>query len=161
MRADVQAAIDELFSASPIRFFGVHEPHRYETLTIAALTRDNRDAYAIAPVQYHDVDIGESAPMKCLQNGLWLCQTEGLRYAVVLSSHREYGYEAGTRIEIAVPAGALGAEFVQRCFSKLESAAAPHVPIAARSCRSMAIRIIGDARKASWSTNCHQCGART
>jgi hypothetical protein len=140
MRADVQAAIDELFSASPIRFFGVHEPHRYETLTIAALTRDNRDAYAIAPVQYHDVDIGESAPMKCLQNGLWLCQTEGLRYAVVLSSHREYGYEAGTRIEIAVPAGALGAEFVQRCFSKLESAVS-----AARSYRGKILSLDGDS----------------
>jgi ATP-dependent Clp protease adapter protein ClpS len=31
MRADVQAAIDQLFSASPIRFFGIHEQYRYET----------------------------------------------------------------------------------------------------------------------------------
>jgi hypothetical protein len=38
------------------------------------------------------------------------------------SSHREYGYEAGTRIEIAVPAGAVGGQFVQHCFSELESA---------------------------------------
>jgi ATP-dependent 26S proteasome regulatory subunit len=30
--------------------------------------------------------------------------------------------DAGTRIEIAVPAGADGAEFVQRCFSELEAA---------------------------------------
>jgi hypothetical protein len=35
MRADVQTAVDRLFSASPIRFFGIHERHRYETLTIA------------------------------------------------------------------------------------------------------------------------------
>jgi hypothetical protein len=121
MRADVQVAIDRLFSASPIRFFGIHEPHRYETLTFAALTRDGRDAPAIAPAQYHDVDVGEGAPVKCLHNGLWLCQGDDLRYAVVLSSHREYGYEAGIRIEIAVPAGTAGAEFVQRCFSELES----------------------------------------
>jgi ATP-dependent Clp protease adapter protein ClpS len=122
MRADVQVAVDKLFSASSIRFFGIHEPHRYETLTLAGLTRDDRNAPAIAPAQYHEVDIGESAPVKCLHNGLWLCQTDGLRYAVVLSSHREYGYEAGTRIEIAVPAGVDGAEFVQRCFSELENA---------------------------------------
>jgi hypothetical protein len=122
MRADVQAALDKLFSASPIRFFGIHEQHRYETLTIAALTKPGRDAHAIAPAQYHDVDVGETAPVKCLHNGLWLCQVDGLRYAVVLSSHREYGYEAGTRIEIAVPTGALGGEFVHRCFSELESA---------------------------------------
>jgi ATP-dependent Clp protease adapter protein ClpS len=122
MRADVQAATDKLFSASPIRFFGIHEQSRYETLTFAALSRDSQNAQAIAPAQYHDVDVGESAPVKCLNNGLWLCQADGLRYAVVLSSHREYGREAGTRIEIAVPAGADGAEFVQRCFSELESA---------------------------------------
>jgi ATP-dependent Clp protease adapter protein ClpS len=122
MQADVQVAVDRLFSTSPIRFFGIHEEHRYETLTIARLTRDGRNAQAIAPAEYHDVDVGESLPVKCLNNGLWLCQTDGLRYAVVLSSHREYGYESGTRIEIAVPVGADGAEFVQRCFSELESA---------------------------------------
>jgi len=122
MRADVQAGVDRLFSASPLRFFGIHEEQRYETLTFAALTRNGRNAHAIAPAQYHDVDVGESAPVKCLDNGLWLCETNGLRYAVVLSAHREYARESGTRIEIAVPVGAEGAEFVQRCFSELESA---------------------------------------
>jgi len=140
MGADVQVAVDRLFSASPIRFFGIFEQHRYETLSIAALTRDDRNAPAIAPAQYHDVDVGEGAPVKCLNNGLWLCQADGLRYAVVLSSHREYGYEAGTRIEIAVPAGADGAEFVQRCFSELESAVN-----AARCYRGKVLSLDGDA----------------
>jgi hypothetical protein len=140
MRADVQVATDKLFSASPIRFFGIHEEHRYETLTIAALTRDGRNAQAIAPAQYHEVDVGESAPVKCLNNGLWLCEADGLRYAVVLSSHREYRYESGTRIEIAVPAGADGAEFVQRCFSELESAVD-----AARSYRGKVLSLEGDS----------------
>jgi len=140
MRADVQVAVDRLFSASPIRFLGIYEEHRYETLTIAGLTRDGRHAQAIAPAQYHDVDVGESAPVKCLNNGLWLCQAGDLRYAVVLSSHREYGYEAGTRIEIAVPVGAEGAEFVQRCFSELESAVN-----AARSYRGKVLSLDSDA----------------
>ena len=140
MRADVQVAVDRLFSVSPIRFFGIHEQQRYETLTFAALTRDGRGAQMIAPAQYNEVDIGESAPIKCLNNGLWLCQTDGLRYAVVLSSHREYSYETGTRIEIAVPAGAVGGEFVQRCFAELESAVS-----AARSYRSKILSLDGDA----------------
>jgi hypothetical protein len=122
MRADVQAGVDKLLSASPIRFFGIHEEHRYETLSLTSLTRDGRNALAIAPAQYHDVEVGESAPVKCLNNGLWLCRADGLHYAVVLSSHREYGYESGTRIEIAVPVGADGAALVQRAFSELESA---------------------------------------
>ncbi|WP_291688269.1 ATP-dependent Clp protease adaptor ClpS, partial [Bradyrhizobium sp.] len=74
MRADVQVAVDRLFSTSPLRFFGIYEQHRYETLTFAGLTRDGRDAQAIAPAQYHDVDVGEDAPVKCLNNGLWLCR---------------------------------------------------------------------------------------
>jgi ATP-dependent Clp protease adapter protein ClpS len=121
MRADVQRAIDTLFLA-PIRFFGVHERYRHEILKFAGLVRDGRDAIAIAPAQYHDVDIGESDTVPCLDNGLWLCESDGLRYAVVLSAHREGGQIAGTRIEIAVPAGASGAELVQRCFAELQGA---------------------------------------
>jgi hypothetical protein len=139
MRADVQAAIDRLF-VSPIRFFGIHEPHRYETVTLATLSRNGRNANAIAPAQYQDVDVGENEPVKCLNNGLWLCETDGLRYAAVLSAHREYGYEAGTRIEIAVPAGAAGAAFVQRCFAELESAVN-----AARCYRGKILSLDGDA----------------
>jgi len=122
MRADVQVAIDRLFSTSPLRFFGIHDQHRYETLTIAALGRQYRNAPGIAPAQYHEVDVGESAPVKCLDNGLWLCTTGGLRYAVLLSPDREYNREAGTRIEMLVPAGSEGAELVQRSFSELENA---------------------------------------
>jgi len=141
MRADVQAAIDRLFSESAVRFFGIHEQRRYETLTISALTRYADDyAYAVAPAQYHDVDIGEIEPVKCLNNGLWLCIADGLRYAVMLSSHREYGYESGTRVEIAVPAGAAGSEFVQRCFAELENAVN-----AARCYRGKVLSLDGDA----------------
>jgi ATP-dependent Clp protease adapter protein ClpS len=122
MRADVQAGVDKLFSESPLRFFGIYDEHRYETLTLAGLSREGRNAYGIAPAQYHEVDIGETAPVRCLDNGLWLCRAGKLRYAVVLSPHREHSREFETRIEIAVPTGAEGAEFVQRCFAELESA---------------------------------------
>jgi ATP-dependent Clp protease adapter protein ClpS len=140
MRADVQGAVDKLFSASPIRFFGIHEGYRYETLTIAALTKRGQNPHAIAPAQYHDVDVGESAPVKCLDNGLWLCRDGELRYAVILSSHREYAREAGTRIEIAVPVGAAGSELVQRCLSELEGAVN-----AARCYRGKILSLDGDA----------------
>jgi ATP-dependent Clp protease adapter protein ClpS len=141
MRADVQAGIDRLFTASQLRFFGIHEEHRYETLTFTSLMRTGQNAHAIAPAQYHDVDVGEAAPVKCLHNGLWLCRTDdGLRYAVLLSSHREYGYEAGTRIEIAVPTGADGAELVQRTFSELENAVS-----AARCYRGKVLSLDGDS----------------
>ncbi len=122
MRADVQVALDKRFSTSPIRFFCLYEQHRYETLTYAALTKDGQHAVTISAAQYQDIDVGESEPVKCLNNGLWLNREGDLRYAVVLSFHREYGHEAGTCVEIAVPAGEGGAALVQRCFSELEAA---------------------------------------
>jgi ATP-dependent Clp protease adapter protein ClpS len=140
MRADVQGAVDRLFSAASIRFFGIYDRYRYETLNFASLIRRGRDPYAIAPAQYHDVGVGEIQPVKCLDNGLWLCSTGEMRYAVVLSSHREYNREPGTRIEIAVPTGAAGSNFVQGCFAELEAAVS-----AARSYRGKILSLDGDS----------------
>src|SRR4029079_3167499 len=81
-----------------------------------------RPAWPCAPAKYHEDEIGEAEPVKCLDNGLWLCSAEDLQYAVLLSAHREHGEETGVRIEIATSAGAAGAEFVRRCFIAIENA---------------------------------------
>jgi ATP-dependent Clp protease adapter protein ClpS len=139
MRADVQVALDRLFAA-PIQFFGIHEEHRYETLSFAGLVRQGRSAPAIAPPQYHEVDVGEDASVRCLHNGLWLCRDADLRYAVVLSFHREYDHEAAIRIEMAVPTGHRGQAFTQACFAELEAAVN-----AARSYRGKILSLDGEA----------------
>lgn len=125
MRPEIQLAVDDLFSASPIRFFGIHERYRYETLTFAALSRYGDHEHAIAPAQYQDIEIGETEPVKCLDNGLWLRATEdGLPYAVLLSIHREAGEETGVRIEILAPAGPASVDLVKRSFADIENAVA-------------------------------------
>jgi ATP-dependent Clp protease adapter protein ClpS len=139
MRPDVQAAVDKMV-ASSTHFFGLHEEYRYETVTFAALMKDGRNAVVIAPPQYHDVDIGEPVPVRCLHNGLWLCKADELRYAVLLTFHREHNNAPMLRIEIAVPAGAAGQTFTQRTFAELEQAV--H---AARSYRGKILSLDGDA----------------
>lgn len=139
MRADIQAAIDRLFAA-PLHFFGIHEEYRYETLSFSRLMMQRRNAPPIAPALYRDVDIGEDRPMKCLDNGLWLCRRDELRYAVLLCSYREYDRETGIRIEIAVPAGTAGDGLVQRTFAELEAAVN-----AARSYRGKVLSLEGGA----------------
>jgi ATP-dependent Clp protease adapter protein ClpS len=139
MRADVQTAIDRLF-AEPLRFYGIHEEYRYETMSFTRLMKQKRSPPALAPPLYRDVDIGEARPLKCLENGLWLCRNDGLRYVVLLSSHREYDREAGLRIEIAVPTGAAGEGLVQRIFAELEAAVS-----AARSYRGKVLSLDGSA----------------
>ncbi len=122
MRADIQVAVAKHFAQTAARFFGLHEAQRYETLTLAGLGKDVHQPIMIAPAQYHDVDIGESEPVPCLDNGLWLCAEGELRFAALLSHHREYGQGLGVRLEIAVPAGEAGMAVAQRCFGSLTEA---------------------------------------
>jgi ATP-dependent Clp protease adapter protein ClpS len=121
MRADVQAAVDRLFGTAR-RLYGLNEEQRYETLSISRLLRGGRNAVALAPLQYIDLEIGEKGPVKCLDNGLWLCAWGEIPFAALLCVHREYSRENGIRIEIAVPVGSAGAALVQQCFSELEAA---------------------------------------
>jgi hypothetical protein len=83
MRADIQLAVDTMF-ATPDGFFGLRQEYRDE-LEIAALIGSGRFPPTLVPPQYHAIDIGEDAPIKCLRNGLWLCREGELRYAVLLS----------------------------------------------------------------------------
>jgi ATP-dependent Clp protease adapter protein ClpS len=122
MRADVQVAIDKLFSGSALRFFGLHDQYRSSTLTYADLMRATTRPTMISAAQFRDVDIGDNVPIRCLENGLWLSRDGDLRYAFVLSFNREYGCEACSHVEIAVPGGQEGADFVRRCFAGLEAA---------------------------------------
>lgn len=122
MRADLQVAVEREFSGDAIKFVGVDSEHNYEPLTIAALMKDDRNAKLLAPLQYHDVDIGESESVPCLQNGLWLRQEGDLRYAVLLARVQRYSGESVIQIEIAVGAGERGSLLTQRCFNSLERA---------------------------------------
>ncbi len=82
------------------------------------------------------------------------------RYAVLLWSHRESTARPRICIEIAVPAGAGGEAFVQRCLPSWKRPRRRRAPIAARSSRSMAALIIGDDHAASWSIDCRRSAAR-
>jgi ATP-dependent 26S proteasome regulatory subunit/ATP-dependent Clp protease adapter protein ClpS len=120
MRADVQLAVDKLFAGFD-GFFGIHEEFRND-LEFASLIGDGRYAPTLVPPQYHAIDIGEAAPVKCLRNGLWLCREGELRYAVVLSRHLDDNKQAVLQIEIAGPDSPAAEDFVRRCFDELEAA---------------------------------------
>lgn len=122
MRADLQVAVEQAFSGDAVKFVGVDSEHNYEPLTVAALMKDDRNAKVLAPLQYHDVDIGANDPIPCLQNGLWLRQEGELKYAVLLARVQRYSGESVIQIEIAVVAGERGSLLTQRCFNNLERA---------------------------------------
>ncbi len=122
MRADVQTAIDRLFDCAdsflrPSRATPLRDPRA----CLADGEQPQRAADRAAAVSRRRRP-GARVSRNASSNGLWLCQTEQLRYAVLLSYHRDYQTEPGLRIELAVPAGAAGNALVQRTFAELEAA---------------------------------------
>jgi len=87
------------------------------------------------------------------RHGLWLCEQDGLRHAVLLCANRESGREFGIRVEIMVPAGSAGTAVVQRCFGGLEDAVQ-----AARTYRGkiLSLEASSDYRGQSRGINVHR-----
>ena len=150
MRADVQRAIDKLFSVSPIRFFGIFEQYRYETLTYAALARDGQQAAAIAPAQYQDVDIGEEAPVKCLNNGLWLCCSADLRYAASFYPRiANTAMKRGHALRSQCPSAKWGASLPSAASPSSKERSTPRDLIAARFYRLRVVATIKGGQRES------------
>src|SRR5262245_25329998 len=72
-RVDVQRAFESRFNASPAtHLVGVHAQFTHETLTVASLLTDGSHAAVVGPLQYEEIDIGESLPARCIKRALWL-----------------------------------------------------------------------------------------
>src|SRR5438132_806638 len=81
-RVDVQTALQRLFAEKPkTRLFGIHWQMNQETLTLAHLFSGGPFPIDVGPLQHDEVDIGDSTPVRCLKNGLWLSWEDQLPFA--------------------------------------------------------------------------------
>ena len=94
----------------------------HESLTFAQMLGGPHFHVDAGPLQYDEIDIGETVPVQCLKNGLWMGQDKGIPFAVMLAPGGRFGFQAGVGVEIAVAAGEQGAEFSQEFFRRLEQA---------------------------------------
>jgi ATP-dependent Clp protease adapter protein ClpS len=123
VRADLQLAINILLEEqSPVRFVGVHGSYGNDSLDIPNLLEKGQRAKLVGPLQYEDVDIGESEPVKCLKNGLWLFEEGGIRYVILLSKHQDMYGQQSINVEFAAPAGDDATIIGQQFFRLLEQA---------------------------------------
>ena len=104
----------------PRKHVGVHRQYAHETLTFSELLVDSDHAPAVAPLQYDEIDIGEAMPVRCLKNGVWLGNYEGLSFALLLARTKKYGESTGIHLEIAVPPGERGLDLQKRLMTELE-----------------------------------------
>lgn len=120
-RVDLQSAVERIFdAASGATLVGVHTQYSHETLTFAHLTRDGDHPVVIGPLQYEEVDTGETLPRRCLSQAVWLAQTEELPFSVLLTPAERFGHKEGVHVEIAVPTGEAGLKFSQEFLARLE-----------------------------------------
>lgn len=120
VRADLQLAIDNLFSSKAIRSIGIKQQYSHEKIDLATLWGRDRNAHGLAPISFEELDVGEIVPAKCQLNGLWLLHEGDDRYAAILS--RESDYTGGFTIflEVSGPQGEATAEITRNIFDKIE-----------------------------------------
>ena len=90
----------------------------YEALEFPDLWEAGRNAVLVGPLQYVEVDLGESTPAKCLKNALWLLEEAGLRHAIVMSEGDRLTRKTVMQIEIALPAGEPGQALAEQYLAK-------------------------------------------
>lgn len=121
-RVDLQRAIDELLPGfSRSRQLGIHVEYAHETLTVGHLLANQHSRVVIGPLQYEEIDVGETTAVHCVRRALWLARHGRLPFALVVGQAVHYGMPSGTNIEVAVPPGERGAELVRHVLDNIES----------------------------------------
>lgn len=121
-RADLQRALDEILPPNTVRLVGVKSRYPFDELTFADLLQVQQDAKRLTPVQYADLDIGDTAPVRCIERGLWLLESGDVHHAALISNEKRPQGGSEVRLEFAVPPGALGQDLADRYFAAVEKA---------------------------------------
>lgn len=121
-RLDLQAAIAEVLTGplEPKKLLGTHSTYSFETATFSHLLVENDNAVMIAPLRYDEIDAGETLPVRCLKDGLWLCFNDSHPFALFLSRAHKHGRDTGLHLEIAVKPGEHGLGLTRRIFDQIE-----------------------------------------
>lgn len=121
LRVDLNRTLEKLLGGPESRAIGLHQQYGHATITYAGVL-NKVDRISIAPLQYDEVDIGESEPARCLRHALWLVPGDGTPHVVLLSQDKNYGDSHGWHVEIAVPPGEKGDAICRKYFRALEEA---------------------------------------
>lgn len=125
VRADIQRTIDKLFGdgIKVHHFFGVRKEYHHGGTTISDCIIESEHNPAVSvPPEYEELDIGESQPLRVLKNGLWLLETDQVRFAVMLSPAGQHGEITSMCFQLATPNTPAGTQITQTFFDRLEKA---------------------------------------
>lgn len=85
-RVDIPSALEDLLKARPrTTLFGVTSVSQHELPTLANTLAGSHFPVDGGPLQYDEIDVGESIPVRCPKNGLWMSTDGDLPFAVMLA----------------------------------------------------------------------------
>jgi hypothetical protein len=120
-RVDLQIALEAVFDgATPNRLVGLHVAYDHETISFSSLTVERDHPALVGPLQYDEIEIGETEPFRCLKKGLWLASDKKVPFAVLLTRDMMYGRSRGMNLEIAVPPGEEGLALTRKFLGGIE-----------------------------------------
>lgn len=123
VRADLQRAIDQLFSSETTisHFCGVRKEYSHEGITLSDCVSGSYHSPVVSvPPQYEEIDIGEDQPLRCLKNGLWFLEQDENKYVVLLGPSVRYGSVTGIEFQVGTVNEPAGTQIAQRFFRNLE-----------------------------------------
>jgi hypothetical protein len=120
MRADLQLALDQVLMPRTTRQLGIKPGYRYQPVEFADLWETGRQAQAIVPVQFTELDIGDEQPRRCVGTALWLLTEAGMKHSVLVCQEEGMRGDPVVRVEIAVPQGQAGVEITAYYFREIE-----------------------------------------
>lgn len=117
VRADVQRGLNTYLDPIVVHHSsGIRRDYCNRPMSFSEFVVRNLDhPYSPAPAQFDEVNIGEPEPIRCVANGLWLLESSGQRFAIMLEAGRSM------RAQIATAATEAGASLTQEFFKHLEN----------------------------------------
>lgn len=102
VRPDLEGAIEAMLEAEQVAFafsgLGVSRP--YQTVTFTFLVTEKREPAIISAAEYMDIDIGDEAPGRCINTGIWFFHLDGGPAALLVSQTGHYDSMPGVRVEL-------------------------------------------------------------
>lgn len=114
MRPDVLRGVEQaLAHAGELQLLGARLRGSGLEFRFSDLVEGGRNAIAVGPPAYDDVEIGEPEPMRCPQRGLWLVRRGDLPLAVLLEVDEGFRF-ARVRLEVAAPEALAASNILER-----------------------------------------------
>ena len=115
-RVDIQTAIEDLArNHAHAKLLGILSPNSHEPPALAQTLAGGHFGIDAGPLQHDEIDVGETVPVRCLKNGLWLSRDGGLPLAILMVPGGRFGFNVGVQVEIAVPPANAGRSSRKNC----------------------------------------------